>query len=345
LSLSERQMRRLRGDRLSIVFQDPNAALNPVYSIGWQVAEAVRLHRRVGRREARRRAVELLRQVAFPEPDRRQADYPHQLSGGMRQRAMIAMALACDPELMIADEPTTLLDSLAAAQISGLLADLKRQRQMSMLLISHDLAMVGESADTVVVLYAGQVVEQGPAQLVLTAPRHPYTRALLASVPPIRKRRRRRHGNARRLPTVQGAPDHGHARSDAGCCRFVARCSEAYGACHESEPRMYEAEGVKVRCFLYDSAAVPLVRALPALAPAETEHPAAPSRSMMAASEFPIDSKPPRPLRVPPPPKIPTHAGGGEAAIDDDEEEAPVGQRRPETLAPPSDADDTEQEP
>lgn len=250
MALSERRMRKVRGGRIGFVFQDPLAALDPVYSVGSQVVEALRLHIRLSRREAKKRAIALLDKVGFPEPETRFDAYPHELSGGMRQRVLIAIAIACDPELVIADEPTTALDMLAASEVANLLSELKRERDASLLLISHDIGMVASHADHIVVLYAGQVVERGPAAAILSEPRHPYTKGLLASIPPLRKRRRRRRNTPTRLPAMDGSvPD---LVAPPACCRFAARCPVAFARCREQEPALYEAGTVSARCFLYD---------------------------------------------------------------------------------------------
>jgi oligopeptide/dipeptide ABC transporter ATP-binding protein len=252
LALPERKMREMRGAKVSIVFQEPMTALNPVYSVGSQIIEAFRIHQRIGRKDARARAIALLEQIGFPDPAERFDDYPHELSGGMRQRVMIAMALACKPLLMIADEPTSALDMLAAAQINALLADLQRQHDMSLLLISHDIGEVAENADAIVVLYAGQVVERGAARDVLGDPKHPYTRGLLASIPPLRKRRRRRRKTPTRLPAMEGnVPD---LRNPPPYCRFSSRCPDAFVRCGTEAPELIQVGDVAVRCFLYDEA-------------------------------------------------------------------------------------------
>ena len=247
LKVPERAMREVRGGRVGMVFQEPMTSLNPVYTVGFQLMEATRLHRRVSRAEARRLAVEGLARVGFPEPARHVDSYPHELSGGMRQRVLIAMALACSPALLIADEPTTALDATVQAQIMMLLQDLRDRTGMSLLLIAHDLALVGGIADEIVVLYAGVVVERGPARAVLTAPAHPYTRALLASVPPPTHRVR---GQKRpRLPTLEGTlPD---LRTPPQGCRFHERCPEVMDRCRVEAPAFAEtAGGASARCFL-----------------------------------------------------------------------------------------------
>lgn len=254
-ALKESAMRGYRGRRLSLVFQDPGAALDPVYAVGDQVSEALRVHG-VGRREAKRRALEMLARVGLPDPQTRYRDYPHELSGGMRQRVMIAIALVAEPALVIADEPTTSLDLIAAANVRSLLAELRAERELSMILISHDLTSVALEADRVVVLYAGRVVEEGPAADVIGAPQHPYTRGLVASIPPIRRRRRRR----RKTPTrLQVLPGHLPAAADwpRQGCRFAPRCPEVMERCRE-EPPMYDHHGHRVRCFLLEERERPL---------------------------------------------------------------------------------------
>jgi oligopeptide/dipeptide ABC transporter ATP-binding protein len=183
LGLPEEQMRQVRGAGIGFVFQEPMAALNPVMRVGAHIAEALRVHGLATRAEARSRAIDLLRAVKIADPERRVDDYPHQLSGGMRQRVMIAIALACRPPLVIADEPTTALDVTVQAQILDLLRDMKRQFGISLLLITHDLGVIAETADRVAIMYAGRIVEQGPVREIFRAPAHPYTRGLLASIP------------------------------------------------------------------------------------------------------------------------------------------------------------------
>jgi len=255
LTLPERAMREVRGGRIGMVFQEPMTSLNPVYTVGFQLIEAIRLHRKVSRGEARRLAIEGLARVGFPEPARHVDGYAHQLSGGMRQRVLIAMALACSPALLIADEPTTALDATVQAQILELLQKLRDEGGMSLLLIAHDLALVAEIADEIVVLYAGVVVERGPARALLAAPAHPYTRALLASVPP---RTHRTRGQRRvKLPTLAGTlPD---LRSPPTGCRFQDRCAEVMDRCRTETPALVLAgdgaggEPTLVRCFAVEA--------------------------------------------------------------------------------------------
>jgi peptide/nickel transport system ATP-binding protein len=191
LQVPEEDMRRIRGARISMIFQEPMTALNPVMRVGDQVAEAVLAHHRVGRHEAWRRAVEALREVAIPEPETRARDYPHQLSGGQRQRVMIAMALVNQPQLLIADEPTTALDVTIQAQILELLSELREKHQLAMLFISHDLGVVSRVADRVAVMYAGEIVEMGPVQKIFAAAAHPYTRGLISAIPTLKTDRSR----------------------------------------------------------------------------------------------------------------------------------------------------------
>jgi len=228
LTLPEAELRRIRGDRIAMVFQEPMSSLNPVYTVGAQIAEAVRAHRPLDRAAARARAVEMLRQVGIPAPLERADAYPHQLSGGMRQRVMIAMALACDPELLIADEPTTALDVTVQAQILELLRGLQRSRRMSMALITHDLGVVAETCDEVVVMYAGRVVERAPVRDLFRHPAHPYTAGLLRSIP------RLEQGRAQRLWAIPGSvPALGAWPSG---CRFRDRCDRATEICAQVDP-------------------------------------------------------------------------------------------------------------
>ena len=228
---SPERLRRLRGNRVSMIFQEPMTSLNPVFTVGDQISEPLREHRRMGRRQARERAVELLGEVGIPEPSRRFDEYPHQLSGGMRQRVMIAMALACEPTLLIADEPTTALDVTIQAQILELLAELRERHRMAVLLITHDLGVVAEVADRVVVMYAGQVVETGTAREVFGAPAHPYTEGLLASIPRVDRLGER----LRPIPGMVPAPT-----SWPTGCRFADRCPYAWERGRTEPPPLLE---------------------------------------------------------------------------------------------------------
>jgi oligopeptide/dipeptide ABC transporter ATP-binding protein len=257
LTLPEPEMRRVRGGEVSIVFQEPMTSLNPVYTAGAQIAEVVRLHEKVGRADARKRAVEMLGLVGIPSPESRANAYPHELSGGMRQRVLIAMALACGPRLLIADEPTTALDVSVQAQILELLAQRKQATGMSMLFITHDLGVVAEIADQVVVMYAGRVVESAPTASIFRDPRHPYTRALLASAPPPHSSRRA--DRPRRLDAIDGiVPDL--AALPPGC-RFADRCKlrrskpAGHERCTTAEPSLLTLDGGRrVRCYYGDRA-------------------------------------------------------------------------------------------
>ena len=246
LALDDHQLRRVRGARIGVVFQEPMTALNPVFTVGDQLAEALAVHAVAKGAAARARAVELLEAVRIPEPARRARDFPHQLSGGMRQRVLIAAAIACRPPLVIADEPTTALDATIQADILDLLASLRREFGLSLLLITHDLGIVAHVADRVAVMYAGRIVETGPARDVLASPGHPYTRGLLASLPG------RRPGT--RLETIPGAvPDL--ATLPPGCA-FAPRCPDRFDACNGSRPDAYPVSpGRAARCFLHGEAA------------------------------------------------------------------------------------------
>jgi len=229
-ALPEKEMRSVRGNEIGMVFQDPFASLNPVFTIGNQIAESVRLHQGAGRREALSKSREALARVRIPSPEERLHEYPHQMSGGMQQRVMIAMALSCNPRLLIADEPTTALDVTIQAQILDLLEEIQKNSGMALLLISHDMGVISELADRIAIMYAGKIVEEGPARQLLASPGHPYTRALLRSVP--------RLGGARRarLEVIRGSvPDP--IEYPRGC-RFHPRCDMAQPVCDEREPEL-----------------------------------------------------------------------------------------------------------
>jgi peptide/nickel transport system ATP-binding protein/oligopeptide transport system ATP-binding protein len=243
LALSPAAMRKIRGDRISMIFQEPMTSLNPVLTVGYQIEEALRLHRGMDRAAARARTVELLKMVGIPEPAKRIDEYPHQLSGGMRQRVMIAMALSCDPELLIADEPTTALDVTIQAQILALLSDLRQQLGMAIIIISHDLGVIAEMADDVMVMYAGQVVEHAPTEQLLEHPMHPYTIGLMNSVPDITATTRRLKALDGIVPSLYNMPQG---------CRFAPRCAQCREACKTGEiPLSVQPDGRQVRCILY----------------------------------------------------------------------------------------------
>ncbi len=251
VSLPERQLERIRGGRIGVIFQEPMTSLNPVFTIGDQIAEAVLLHRGASRAAARARALEMLDLVRIADARRRLDEYPHQLSGGMRQRVMIAMALACEPDLIIADEPTTALDVTIQAQILDLLADLRRRLGTAILLITHDLGVVAETCDEVAVMYAGRIVERAPAAALFARPRHPYTIGLLAARPDTS---RKGQGPLRTIPGMVPAPQH----FPPGC-RFHPRCCYArLPECAATVPALRELEsGHQVRCIRADDLGEP----------------------------------------------------------------------------------------
>jgi len=250
LTLSNAEMRDVRGNDIAMIFQDPMTSLNPVFTVGEQIAEALRLHRRLSRKAARAAAVEAMREVAIPDPALRVDDYPHQLSGGMRQRVMIAMALACDPKVLIADEPTTALDVTIQAQVLELLNNLRRTRDLAVLLITHDLGVVAEVADRVAVMYTGKIVEESPVDGLFERPKHPYTEGLLRSVP---KLTTREVVKPVRLQTIEGTVPKATALPPG--CHFEPRCEYRMPRCREEEIPLYPAGGsVTVRCVLYDPA-------------------------------------------------------------------------------------------
>jgi peptide/nickel transport system ATP-binding protein/oligopeptide transport system ATP-binding protein len=241
IGCGERRMRSLRGNDISMIFQEPMSSLNPVYTVGDQIVEVLRLHRGMDRKAARAEAVRLLTEVGISEPERRVDEYPHQLSGGMRQRVMIAMALSCEPQLLIADEPTTALDVTIQAQILDLLAALRAKFGMAVLLITHDLGVVAEVCDRVVVMYAGQVVETGSVYDIFDEPAHPYTRGLLASLPSV-------DDPGKRLDSIPGTVPNPVAWPDG--CRFRARCSSAVEGCERPQHLVeWRAEGRSARCW------------------------------------------------------------------------------------------------
>jgi oligopeptide/dipeptide ABC transporter ATP-binding protein len=241
------EIRHIRGGEIGLVFQEPMTSFSPVHPIGNQIVETIRLHQPVTKDQAREKAVDLLRSVGIPKPERRIDEYAFELSGGLRQRAMIAMALSCGPRILIADEPTTALDVTTQAQILDLLRNLQEREGMAIILITHNLGVVAEMCDAVVVMYLGRVVEQGPVDAIFHAPKHPYTKALLRSIPSI-------HATIRTtLPTISGSIPHPYNRP-AGC-PFHPRCPDFMpGTCDASEPNLQRvAEDQEVSCFLYGS--------------------------------------------------------------------------------------------
>lgn len=246
LKLSDQEMRRIRGRDISMIFQEPMTSLNPVFTCGFQVAEALELHRNLGRREAMVEAIRMLKLVGIPEPERRVKEYPHQLSGGMRQRVMIAMALSCDPALLIADEPTTALDVTVQAQILDLMLSLKEKLGTSIMLITHDMGIIAEMAERVLVMYAGEIVEHADVRTIYRDPKHPYTVGLLGSIP-------RADVDAQekgRLSTIEGVVPN--PLNFPKGCRFNPRCPHAMDVCREETPSLKKLEtGQEVACWLY----------------------------------------------------------------------------------------------
>ena len=244
------RMREVRGNRISMIFQEPMTSLNPVFTVGEQIAESLRLHAGLNRAAAHQRAIEMLRQVGIPAAERRVDEYPHQLSGGMRQRVMIAMALACRPDILIADEPTTALDVTVQAQIFDLLRDLQRERGTAIVLITHDMGAVAEMADRVIVMYAGRVIEQGSTAQVLEHPRHPYTQGLIACLPELGSSQ---SGDGGDLPEIAGVVP---SLWDLGRgCAFRERCPQVHGRCADQVPPMFPVaeqgqEGHGTACWL-----------------------------------------------------------------------------------------------
>jgi peptide/nickel transport system ATP-binding protein len=246
LSLGEREMRQVRGADIALIFQEPTTALNPVFTVGDQIRETLLVHGRATRREAHARAIQLLEAVRIADAAARVNDYPHQLSGGMRQRVLIAMALACNPSLVIADEPTTALDVTIQAEILDLLREMKSAFNLALLLITHDLGVIAETADRVAVMYAGRIVEQGPVRAIFRTPQHPYTRGLLASIPGGRP--------GHRLRAIEGTvPLLGQL--PAGCA-FHPRCPDRFDACVDTPPGEYiVGDSQTARCYLHDKSA------------------------------------------------------------------------------------------
>jgi peptide/nickel transport system ATP-binding protein/oligopeptide transport system ATP-binding protein len=245
LKVTEKQMRGLRGNEISMIFQEPMTSLNPVFRVGSQIGAAIRVHKKVSKKEARDQTIELLKKVGIPSPEDRVDDYPHQMSGGMRQRVMIAMALACGPRLLIADEPTTALDVTIQAQILDLLRGLQAETGMAMLLITHNLGIVAETAEVVAIMYAGKIVEHAPVRELFNAPKHPYTIGLFESLPSV-------HVNRERLRTIKGNVPA--ATNFPGGCRFHPRCPYVMDVCARREPPLEPVGALHhAACWLHDT--------------------------------------------------------------------------------------------
>ena len=244
LKKSEKQMRKIRGNKISMIFQEPLTSLNPVFTVGKQIMEALILHRSLDKKAAREEAIRLLKLVGLPNPEKAVDDYPHQLSGGMRQRVMIAMALSCQPKILIADEPTTALDVTIQAQILRLLAELQKKTNTAIILITHDLGIVAQVAQNVVVMYAGEAVEYGDVRSIFAHPLHPYTEGLLKSIPVLGESRERLYSIEGMVPSQKNYPKG---------CRFAPRCEYATEKCHAEKPELLTAkDGRPVRCWKYE---------------------------------------------------------------------------------------------
>lgn len=242
LSKTEDEMRKIRGNKIAMIFQEPMTSLNPVYTIGKQITEALLLHEKMSKHEAKDRAIEMLKLVKIPLPEKRFSEYPHQLSGGMRQRVMIAMALSCNPQLLICDEPTTALDVTIQAQILELINELKKKTNASVIMITHDLGVISEVADDVLVMYAGKVVEQAGVDEIFERPLHPYTAGLLQCIPKLNEDVETLHTIKGMVPSFDEMPKG---------CSFCPRCSLAKKICEEETPDLADVDGRKVRCFQY----------------------------------------------------------------------------------------------
>lgn len=244
LTLPESEIRKVRGNDIGMIFQEPMTSLNPVYTIGNQIAETLMKHKKMKKKEAYKKAIELLKLVGFPRAEEIVHEYPHQLSGGMRQRAMIAIAMSCNPKILIADEPTTALDVTIQAQILDLMLEMKEKFDSSILLITHDLGVVAEVADRVLVMYGGQIVEQGTVRDIFTNPKHPYTVGLLHSIPNL-------DVEMERLESIPGTVPASHRFPEG--CRFAPRCKHAFDKCPIKNPELIDLDmNHKVRCYLYE---------------------------------------------------------------------------------------------
>ena len=243
LKLSNEEMRHIRGNKIAMIFQEPMTSLNPVYTIGNQLTEALLLHKKLTKKEATAKSIEMLKSVKVPLPEKRMKQYPHQLSGGMRQRVMIAMALSCEPEILIADEPTTALDVTIQAQILHLMKELKEKMGTAVMLITHNMGVVAEVADRVMVMYCGRDVECADVSTIFKTPKHPYTIGLIESIPTI-------EGEKKKLHTIKGSiPTPGEITKG---CRFQTRCDDVWDKCRQEEPPVFDVGKTKVRCWKYE---------------------------------------------------------------------------------------------
>ncbi|MFZ3590975.1 ABC transporter ATP-binding protein [Bacillus sp. DJP31] len=242
---SEKRMCKIRGNEIAMIFQEPMTSLNPLFTVGQQLTEAIRLHQKMNKKMVKDLAIQALKLVGLPRAEELMNDFPHQLSGGMRQRVMIAMAMSCNPKLLIADEPTTALDVTIQAQILHLMKELNKKTGTSIMLITHDLGVVAEICDRVIVMYAGKIVEEADVRTIFKMPKHPYTKGLLQSVPDIREKKQRLYSIPGNVPRP-GSIQHG--------CRFAARCEYAFDRCRIEDPELYQMKekGHSVRCFLHD---------------------------------------------------------------------------------------------
>jgi oligopeptide/dipeptide ABC transporter ATP-binding protein len=241
--LSRKELRKYRGNRISMVFQEPSTAMNPVYNIGWQVGEPLRIHEEMKKSASRTRAIDLMRQVGIPSPEDRVDDYPHQFSGGMLQRAVISMALACEPDLLIADEPTTALDVTIQAQILDIIKQLNDELDMSVIIVTHNLGVVAETCDRVAVMYAGRVVEYGTVEEIFTNPRHPYTQGLIRAVPDPTRDGQDLSPIPGNVPNLASTPEG---------CNFASRCPYATDECEQIDPRLREVDSDHYSACIYD---------------------------------------------------------------------------------------------
>ncbi|MBU9714365.1 ABC transporter ATP-binding protein [Evansella tamaricis] len=243
VKVSKKRMRQIRGNQIAMIFQEPMTSLDPLFTIGFQIIEVIKNHQRISKKAARTKAIDLIKLVGIPRAEEIVDEYPHQLSGGMRQRVMIAIAMACDPEVLIADEPTTALDVTIQAQILELMKKLNREKGTAIMMITHDLGVVAEMCDRVVVMYAGKVVEEGDVRTILKSPQHPYTQGLIRSLPKM-------HERESRLYSIPGnVPKPGSITEG---CRFAARCDQVFDRCYKEDPELLTLnEGHTCRCFLY----------------------------------------------------------------------------------------------